>query len=219
VSAFTHRAQRAALAALFCSSITFPSSAPAQSDRPVLPRPDVKVGDSWTYQRLGRKSNQPGRNTTRVTFVNDRVINTLTGKEQDATWTTDWNQVAARSGNVYMPHQGLLRFPLRVGDSYPVVFEMRAPRAGTGESHAKHESTATVVGWEEVEVPAGKFRALKVEIAGTFHRIDAGFSGSAKHVIWYVPEVKRWVKWTWEGSTPRGSYNWSGEELLIYNLN
>ena len=183
-----------------------------------VPKPEVKVGDSWTYQRLGRKSNQPGRSTTRVTFVNERVIQTLTGNEGDETWTTDWNAVSTRSGNVYLPEQALLRFPLRAGDSYPVVYETKAPRSGTGAAHSRHERTAKVVGWEEVQVPAGKFRALKIEVDGPFYRIDAGFSGSAKHVIWYVPSVKRWVKLTYEDSTPRGGYFWSGEELVSYKV-
>ena len=213
MSALSHALARgAAVAALFvCSTCA------AQADRPVA-KPQVKVGDTWTYSRLGRVSNQSGRSTTRVTFINERVIQTLTGKDADETWTTEWNAVSARNGNVYMPERGMLRFPLRVGDSYTVVYETKAPRSGTGAAHVKHERTAKVVGWEEVEVPAGKFRALKIEISGSFYRIDAGFSGTARDVIWYVPSVKRWVKQTYEDSNPRGGYFWSGEELVSYKV-
>ncbi|HVJ13211.1 MAG TPA: hypothetical protein VNC62_16680, partial [Burkholderiales bacterium] len=51
-----------------------------------------------------------------------------------------------------------------------------------------------VVGWEEIEVPAGKFRALKVHAEGTYQRLDRPNAGWARNTFWYVPTVKRWVK-------------------------
>ena len=44
-------------------------------------------------------------------------------------------------------------------------------------------------------------------------------SGTAKDVMWYVLEVKRYVKWTYEAWTFRGRrVFWWGWELLDYEL-
>jgi hypothetical protein len=79
-----------------------------------------------------------------------------------------------------------------------------------------------VVGYESVEVPAGKFNALKIEAEGrwtaeleptqtvvqgaesnsagtsitsqTQKTADKTVSGRTYKAFWYVPEVRRWVK-------------------------
>ena len=56
------------------------------------------------------------------------------------------------------------------------------------------------VGWEELRVPAGKFRAVKIETQGTWQRLDLNLEGTARFVIWYVPELRRWAKFMYEDS-------------------
>jgi hypothetical protein len=53
-----------------------------------------------------------------------------------------------------------------------------------------------VEGWEEVTVPAGTFKALKVSALTWYRRVDSGGSGSGRIVLkyWYAPEVKRVVR-------------------------
>jgi hypothetical protein len=193
----------------------------AQSDAPVA-RPEVKPGDRWVYRRTDFWANKvTGSATLRVAFANDKVIQAVLTRgrnetEIDETHTAEWNAIATADGSNFTPHNGHLKFPLVVGASYPAVFENTIPRLGA--FRVKHERTAKVVGWEEVTVPAGKFRALKVEVDGSFQRLDTAISGSALTVIWYVPEVKRWVKWTYEDKTFRGRNNWWGIELVEYKV-
>jgi len=58
-------------------------------------------------------------------------------------------------------------------------------------------STAQIQGWEQVTVPAGTFRALRVEMAGNrrlhFLTRDA-VAGRFKLTVWYAPEVRRFVR-------------------------
>jgi hypothetical protein len=54
--------------------------------------------------------------------------------------------------------------------------------------------TAKVIGWEDVQVPAGKFRALKVEHDSTLRGSRGPFTANRKILLWYVPETKRWVR-------------------------
>lgn len=214
-------ALRAPLNLLAAVLLAWPAIGMAQTDAP-MPRPEVKPGDSWTYRRTELESGKvTGRSTSRVVFANDKVIQVVVvrgkGEEEiDETYTADWNAIALAGGGNFNPHVGTFRFPLVPGASWPANFENTIPRLGAFQ--VKHERTVKVVGWEEVEVPAGKFRALKIEVTGSFQRIDRAISGSAKTLIWYVPGVKRWVKWIYEDSTFRGRNNWWSLELVEYKV-
>ena len=66
-------------------------------------------------------------------------------------------------------------------------------------------TTTAVQDWEEVSVPAGTFRALRVEVSGR-RAIPAftqyGHTGKFKIIAWYSPDVERLVKlehWGWQG--------------------
>ena len=52
------------------------------------------------------------------------------------------------------------------------------------------------IAWEQVTVPAGSFRAARVEITGTrAHPVYMrGESGRFRVVVWYAPEVKRFIR-------------------------
>jgi len=54
-----------------------------------------------------------------------------------------------------------------------------------------YAETFQVLGWEDVEVPAGKFRAVKIKY---IQRVLAGLSAGNGY-FWYVPEVKYFVKY------------------------
>jgi len=56
-----------------------------------------------------------------------------------------------------------------------------------------------VAGWETVTVPAGTFRALRVEVEGSRGKDPDPFwwpkqAARFQHTIWYAPEAKRYVK-------------------------
>ena len=208
---------RKALALLFL----LPALCAAQGEAP-LPRPEVKVGDRWSYQRVDYDTGRVfGKYVLEVVFAERGVIHVVTTRtkkmeEGDNTFTADWNAVST-DGRVFNPHTGLLRFPLRVGDSYGTQFETALLKKG---GRASNDRQVKVVGWEDVEVPAGKFRALKIVAEGSFQRLDNVSSGTSRNVIWYVPAVRRWVKMVGEnrpiGRGGRGDH--TGEELLDYKL-
>jgi hypothetical protein len=194
-------------------------------------RPDVKVGDSWTYRSMDYDANQRrGKYTMRVVLAQDGVIKALSVRsgregESDTTYTADWNTVKLRRV-AFNPHNSLFKFPLRVGETYPVAFDSfrtsRPKHGRTEDTHSRNERTVKVVGWEEVVVPAGKFRALQIVSEGFLSFIDNGRPRSriVREVVWYVPEIKRWAKKTYE-TQPIGAgalrvHN--GEELLAYEL-
>jgi hypothetical protein len=209
-----------AIATLACTLLS-PAAPGRAEDGADVSRPDVRPGDRWTYRRVDYDSvRTPRRIEQRVTFANDHVIllvqKNRRGEETDVTMTAEWNLVSSGNGGVYYPHSANLRFPLRPGDSWRASYEVKFPRRGAYD--VKHDRAVKVAGWEDVEVPAGRFRALKVMSEGSFERLDRSLAGSVSETVWYVPQVKRYVKWIFESRGFRGRIEWWGLELADYRL-
>jgi len=209
-------AKKAAAAAFFA----FVAAAHAQGEPPVQ-RPEVHVGDTWTYRYTVYV---PTTRTTlvdsEVTFADDRVIhlvaNDIAGaKDVDLTYTSEWNLVASRRSGIYEPHSAMLRFPMRPGDSWPSRYKLTFPRE---DYSTEQDRIAKVQGWEEVQVPAGRFRALKVVAEGSSKRSDRPVWGYVREVMWYAPQVKRYVKWTYEAGGARAVNRSFEYELVSYEL-
>ena len=186
-----------------------------------MPRPEVTPGDRWVYRRIDLfTNNQVGRPNFTVAFANKDVINAVLkrGQEEiDVTFTSEWNVVNDPSSGVYNPHSGLLKFPLVPGATWRARYDLTRMRQGA--FRAKWDVRMKAVGWEEVEVPAGKFRALRVEGNGDYVRQDVFGSGTGRYVFWYAPQVKRWVKYTYEGTDFKGNPNVrQADELVEFKL-
>jgi hypothetical protein len=59
-------------------------------------------------------------------------------------------------------------------------------------------SEGRVIGWDSVSVPAGSFKALRVELNSS-RSVSAGSAAQAapariRYVLWYSPDAKRTVK-------------------------
>ena len=214
MSVLAHCGKGAALAALFSFCALVSCAALAQLDG-IVAKPDVKVDDRWLYRRMDHRFEPPALlYELRVSFVDAHAIHTVLSRqgkprESDATWTPEWNGVVSVDDGVVEIKSGLLQFPLSVGREYQSLWEMRRPRVG--KFHARHERKVKVAGWEEIEVPAGKFLALKVTAEGSWRRLDRPATDWARNTIWYVPEVKRWVKNLYEDVQGK-----VGEELVFF---
>jgi len=86
-----------------------------------------------------------------------------------------------------------------------------------GESTMPHWVFHSNVGtWEEVNVPAGTFRALRVELRGeraptNTTAITSPMTGRFELIAWYSPEVRRYVKL--EHKAWSGSYGSRGQQI------
>lgn len=188
-----------------------------------IPRPDVKKDDSWTYR--GTNAVGPAQHiyVTEVTHVDETVIITVTtvtdgkdintvknAREIDSTWTRDWNAVITHTGRIYVPHAGTFKFPLEPGSVHDIRYELR--RRSDARTLSAGVGSGEVVGWESVEVPAGRFRAMKVRQRAVWQ--TPGIAGQSVFdiIFWYVPEVRRWVKLETTSMPPLI------EELVSYQL-
>jgi hypothetical protein len=180
-------------------------------------KPEIRVGDSWTYRGSGVLSGGTDEYVTRVELSDGKTILAVStrkadGKEFDSTWSTDWNPSVAVSGMVFKPVPEVFLFPLQIGSSRKVSYQMQRPRAAIPP--AFYDLTVRVSDWDDIVVPAGKFRAMKVVAEGSFTRADLRGPVTTRSTFWYVPEVRRWVKYQLEMPNFSG-----GEELLSYKLN
>ena len=208
-------------AAALAFALAFGSVAQAADESAPVPKPEVKVGEWWTYRNTDYPTNIPRtyNHHERVTFVGSNEILTVNRGDKDSVWTGEWNALAhGGSGVTYNKPRDLFKFPLSAGATYRASYEV-VTRRGSG-ALSRFEDTVKVVGWEDVVVPAGKFRALKLETTGTYQRLDTRAGGWTRREIWYAPEVKRWVKWTYvEGpGAPNPGLPKNVEELIQYKV-
>ena len=170
--------------ALVFGACLFATLVAAQSEKQTVERPDVKVGDAWTYVTMDLLTKIPQRESTlEITEVGEATITGKVrsdGKESVARYGPDW------SGASDFP---IFSFPLEIGKKWKY---RRSYMGSCGD--AVDEMEAEVKGWEDIEVPAGKFRALRVEHNGTFNAPRCGY-GKKHHWCWYVPSVKRFVRY------------------------
>jgi len=117
----------------------------------------------------------------------------------------------------------LLNFPLTPGKQWKDLYQgIQYGRGGTVA--AEFRETFRVLGGEEVEVRAGKFKAIKLEYkVETSIRGGIGWIplGESKAWYWYSPEVKNFVKCQYEKRYSEGLDDKGGREnweLVSYEL-
>jgi len=164
--------------------------------------PMLKVGDTWSYRQTNLYNNADlGTVSRAVEAAGAREVRLVTraadGRVLEEASYSGPGMLAAgtlseRAAGSLSPALEVSPYPLREGAhwSQKVVRDDMA-------SHEKRETLikGKVVGWETVKVPAGEFRALRVE-----RRIDLGdhdpFRGPTLRweTEWYAPDVKGPVK-------------------------
>jgi hypothetical protein len=114
-----------------------------------------------------------------------------------------------------IPYEGrnkrLLNFPLNIGKSWSDKYIMGG-KAGSQE----YTETFTVLGWEDIVVQAGKFKAIKIEYKQEMIGQTAARSKEGKAWYWYSPDVKYMIKCQYEKSDYWDAlYDW---ELTSFEL-
>ena len=157
-----------------------------------------KVKDGWLYKITEREYGKAEERQVgqRVEAVTDQEIHLKSGRKVSLRLTSAWNPfyIVPRDGvpRTFDPFIPLYSFPLEAGKSWEGKYVQTRENGRT----FSHDATVTAVAWEDVTVPAGTFKALKMTGITWYRRTDAGKGGAGKIVsnYWFVPEVKRPVK-------------------------
>ncbi|HWW07849.1 hypothetical protein [Collimonas sp.] len=190
--------------------------------------PSVKAGDSWIYRTTVEKGPTgwgQSRSEVTVSHVTSSSIYYSTkqsGSTQAPNETfagADWSRSRDVNGKETVVNKPL-SFPLSAGKTWEIQYTEQHPNKA--HRFEQWNNKFTVIGFETVEVPAGKFKAIKIEEEGRWNaEMEPGQSvvqgaqvgqggttmvtqiqkttalpatGRTYKAFWYVPEVKRWVK-------------------------
>jgi len=193
-----------------------------------LDQPATKAGDTWTYRNTTEKGpsgwnqSRDEITVTRVTASSIYYSSKPSGSSQptkELIAGADWSRLRDINGKETVVNQPF-KFPLTAGKTWDVQYQEQHPNKA--HKYEKLESKFVVVGYEDVEVPAGKFKALKIESEGRWTaELEPGnavvqgaqstangttmvtqvqktnadpVTGRTYKAFWYAPEVKRWVK-------------------------
>jgi len=180
----------------------------------------IRVGDRWSYDI---KDDLTGDLRQAITVVvgevNDKEITTrvtVPGKDRPQTmvYDLDWGRID--DGVWKLRPSGIgIRKPLQIGN------EWRSDANGTNlqSGHAFRASgIAKVVGREQATVPAGTFDTFRVEMTvRAINTRDQTILQSWTFVVWYAPEVNRWVKRKTEARYEGRLRDSFSEELTVYS--
>ena len=182
----------------------------------VMPR----VGDTWTYHLTERDYSNKRESQFRRTVesITDAEVRMRANNGDLVVYNHDGNLMRReyKKGEVrnWDPYQPLLKHPLGPGMTWEQKYVFKRP-----DFQVENDATTTVVGWENVTVPAGTFKGLKVSYVSWYRRTDNNARGRTAINLWFVPEVRRWVKLeVLERGSSGTIYTDSTEELVAFNL-
>jgi hypothetical protein len=175
------------------------------------PAPALKPGTSWHYRQRDEISGHEGASirvevtgaaADRVTVGRAVAGEAAVNERWDA--TGNWEQIGTRGwawlerlGSVgkrveFAPALPLYRFPLQAGKTWVETVQAVDPASGRKTAVRVF---GKAIAWEEVTVPAGKFRAIKVRRSIAPEDGDATRSPTIVTLIdWYAPQVAGTVK-------------------------
>jgi hypothetical protein len=180
-----------------------PSTGSAQQQDPTeVPAPQLQVGDEWNYEIVDLwQGGQLARRRARVASLQgDRAVVALETQRANEWRRRDRSMtVDMRTLTEIKPAQPTFfqfDFPLKPGKSWHFEYPNDAPKRATNTV----ERWGHVTGWESVTVPAGTFRALRIEIKERrlWQAGDGVFPDHQFHTFWYAPEVKTFVRFEME---------------------
>ncbi len=178
------------------------------------------VGDRWHYQVVDRQRGEVVRNYT------VRVDKLLPGDR----WSTGTTVIYDAHGRIvesnpengearrWTPH-ALRWWPtMIVGERRTSEIEFERTPPGSASYIQKIQAESRIVAIETVRVPAGEFKATRIEHQGQMRNVGRYGAGTFTHTIWYSHELRNFVAQEW-------SNHWNGqlesttrEELTSYTV-
>jgi hypothetical protein len=190
----------------------------------IAEQPTWEMGETWTYSRTSYATALTHR-TEKSTYTMTVIAKTLEyyildyssldadGQTTKAKlyWSMATNFVNWRGNGGKRQEFHWYKWPLEEGQAWQTTWY--APAVGDAPW------TAKVRGWETITVPAGTFRALRIDLESScyYNGVDGGVCGQ-EDVVWYSPTVKAKVRL--DRRTNKGAYQGVNilEELVAYTV-
>ncbi|MFA5924462.1 MAG: ankyrin repeat domain-containing protein [Methylococcaceae bacterium] len=187
--------------------------------------PVHKQGDFYTQQSINLDNGTIINTTQRkVVFastekmvVESKNVVSKRGAVRSLEFTPEWNLIAVRnadgSGVNYSPPLKYYEFPLTSGKTWRQTSIETNIKTG---AIREHTLSAVVGDWENVTVPAGTFRGVKVTIQAELVDRTTGQKTTSTDTSWYVPEVRRSVRSLTSSRSPEGVQSRQDLQLIRY---
>jgi hypothetical protein len=199
------------LVTLLAACSTPPPPEPAMGSFQFLtPAPQISAGQQWTYRRIDLWKNEEVERFSQ-TFnlqVNNRwsvAWGILSSADANRLGTTteqfdaDTHGFAdPRMSGQYIP----LNFPLTPGKTWIFSYHFKSKP----DTLVEVNQTALVTRWEDVTVPAGTFKTLRIEHTGRYRATQApqSWQGRINETFWYAPDIGRVVAQEYKDTTGAG---------------
>lgn len=204
------------------------SSALAQQRAEPIAGPDVRVGDTWIYNKLNGWTGAledvsvnsvtelgAGEILIRSTTLDEKTVSRVVRNAAFNLVRVDGPDFV-REAKPFYPNYS---FPLHVGKTWKGTAVLTNTQGASLAIRVQLEGRAT--GWEMVTVPAGTYRALKLEMQGTYMAEAIGYTvtGTIRDTLWYVPEVRNAARYEYRDTVGMDEqYNHEVHELVRYWL-
>ncbi|MBA4371453.1 MAG: hypothetical protein C0402_01180 [Thermodesulfovibrio sp.] len=175
---------------------------PADYQGAIAEKPKFDKGDRWEYMRRDKTISHEFVGTQNETLVFHLQWDAWKdeGKKETEFRNADLNliKVINEKGEeeVMTPYRGPFNFPLWTGKKWSYSFSSSAKvkSSGAGEL-VTVDAHVKVVAYEQVKVPAGTFRAFKIEETRQNRGAKRGLAQYGTTItFWYSPEIKSIIK-------------------------
>ena len=147
------------------------------------------AGDEWTYRYNNRITQTQSQNRIAVKEVRGAQVIWEDGGEGDLVGNITRSK---RAGvwHTFTPSSHMYVFPLHPGSS----FTLKGVQAAEDKRTYDLDIAMAIGGEEEIQTPAGKFRAVKIDRTVKWvQREKPSNAGLNKWTYWYSAEAKRWI--------------------------
>ena len=201
------------------------ASAFAQGDARRIESPDVRVGDTWMFNKIDGWKNSLEEVSVNVVQRSDASGIVMESSSLDGSSvarilrTTAFNLVrieAPAFTQKAAPFYPNYSFPLYAGKTWKGKVLLSNTKQSGVEVTAYLRGKA--VGWEMVTVPAGNYLALKLRMEGRYDARGPGgiWDGTIDDTLWYAPEVRNAVRYEYIDYFDGARYNHEVHELVRF---
>jgi uncharacterized caspase-like protein len=154
--------------------------------------PAFVAGDTWVYRITNLADGSAREAKVSVKDVRGDEVHWSNGNVSDL-FGNNIRMERSRSVETFTPASTWFAFPMRPGNVSDVKFVQTITESDGRKRVMDSQVKITVIGEEEIEVPAGKMRAVKVERVANWKQRDSENGGVRTQIYWYNGAVKRIV--------------------------
>jgi len=184
--------------------------------------PSWNVGDKWVFTQGSIEVANADQNVYTVNFSNDVCKLQSQGFKAILFEKSTLNRLGVlergKRKDYTMGLRKILNFPLNIGKQWKDEYSGKRLGGLHSDVVESYTEAFTIVGWEALEVRAGKFRAIKLEYKHVMTYSPSPFATvplERKSIFWYSPAVKYLIKSQCDKSYPDEVKDW---ELTSYKV-